>query len=50
MMAKTPLPIYVAHDMTPKSLPAVNDLFFSLIVCDDVTACIIKKYRFYIIS
>jgi len=27
MMAKTPLAIYVAQDMTPKSLPAAKDYF-----------------------
>jgi hypothetical protein len=41
MMAKTPLAIYIAYDMTPKSLPAAKDLFSSLLVCGG-TVSIIK--------
>jgi hypothetical protein len=41
MTAKTPLAMYVAYDMTPKSLPAAKDLFSSLLVCGG-TVSIIK--------
>jgi hypothetical protein len=41
MMAKTPLAVYIAYDMTPKSLPAAKDLFSSLLVCGG-TVSIIK--------
>jgi hypothetical protein len=47
MTAKTPLAMFVAYDMTPKSLPAAKDLFSSLLVCGGTVSIIKISILYY---